>query len=138
NAIETEDTATGFARVADGGLVSMAVTLGSVREITRLRFSFEHLSVESCTDPYEPGNEPWTFDWDTPERAAQAEKVWAAMPSAPSGFAGQLAAFHAAITTGGELPVTLADARRALELAQGWYASARRGSPVTLPITPAR
>ena len=114
----------------------MAVTLGSVREITRLRFSFEHLSAESCTDPYEPGNEPWTFDWDTPARAEQAEEVWASMPTSPSGFAGQLAAFHAAIASGGELPVTLADARRALELTRGWYASARHGTTVTLPIAP--
>lgn len=138
NDIETEDTATGFARVADGGLVSMAVTLGSIREITRLRFSFEHLSAESCTEPYEPGNEPWSFDWDTPDRAAQAEEVWSAMPAAASGFAGQLAAFHAAVTGGGELPVTLADARRALELAHGWYTSARRATTVPLPTTTGR
>lgn len=132
NDIETEDTATGFGAVAGGGLVSMAVTLGSIREITRLRFSFEHVSAESCVEPYEPGNEPWTFDWSTPELAAEADAVWAAMPAAPSGFGGQLAAFHSAVTDGGALPVTLADARRALELVTGWYESARTGAVVEL------
>lgn len=132
NDIETEDCATGFGRTADGGLVSMSVTLGSQREITRLRFCFEHVTAESSLEPYEPGNEPWTFDWATPELAAQAEEVWASMPVAPSGFGGQLAAFHRAVVDGGELPVTLADARRALELVGGWYESARTGRSVTL------
>lgn len=133
NEIETEDTATGFGAVADGGLVSMAVTLGSIREITRLRFSFEHVSAESCIEPYEPGNEPWTFDWASPELAAAADAVWASLPPTPTGFAGQLVAFHTAVTEGAELPVTLADARRALELVTGWYESARTGRTVSLP-----
>jgi predicted dehydrogenase len=132
NDIETEDTATGFGAVADGGLVSMAVTLGSIREITRLRFSFEHVSAESSVEPYEPGNEPWTFDWASAELAAEADALWASMPETPSGFSGQLAAFHHAVTTDGDLPVTLADARRALELVTGWYESARTGRPVEL------
>lgn len=132
NDVETEDCATGFGRTADGGLVSMAVTLGSIREITRLRFCFEHVTAESALDPYEPGNEPWTFDWATPELAGAAADVWAAMPATPPGFGGQLAAFHAAVTGGGPLPVTLADARRALELVTGWYASAKSGRTVGL------
>jgi len=135
NDIETEDTAAGFGTVAAGGVVSMAVTLGSIREITRLRFSFEHVAAESSVEPYEPGNEPWTFDWSSPGRAAEAEALWAAMPEAPSGFGGQLAAFHRAVTEGGDLPVTLADARRALELVTGWYESARTGRTVALPGT---
>lgn len=134
NDIETEDTATGFGAVADGGLVSMAVTLGSIREITRLRFSFEHVAAESCVEPYEPGNEPWTFDWATPALAADAERIWAGLPATPSGFGGQLAAFHEALAVDGPLPVTLADARRALELVTGWYESARTGRPVELPL----
>ena len=135
NDIETEDTAAGFGAVAGGGLVSMAVTLGSIREITRLRFSFEHVSAESSVEPYEPGNEPWTFDWSSPDLAAEADRVWASMPSAPSGFSGQLAAFHRAVTDETELPVTLTDARRALELVTGWYQSAQTGRTVELPGT---
>ena len=132
NDIETEDCATGFGATADGGLVSMAVTLGSVREITRLRFCFEHVTAESSLEPYEPGNEPWRFDWADPAHAAAADEVWAELAPRPSGFGGQLAAFHEAVTTNGELPVTLADARRALELVTGWYQSARTGRTVEL------
>lgn len=133
NDIETEDTATGFGRTTDGGLVSMAVTLGSVHEITRLRFSFQHVSIESSTAPYEPGDGSWRFDWDDDALADEAEGIWAAMRETPSGFGGQLEAFHRAVTTGADLPVTLADARRALELVMGWYESARTGSAVPLP-----
>jgi len=132
NDIETEDCATAFGATADGGLVSMAVTLGSLREITRLRFCFEHVTAESSLDPYEPGNEPWSFDWATPELAARANDVERSLPSSPSGFSGQLAAFHHAVTTDAPLPVTLADARRALELVTGWYESARTGRAVEL------
>jgi predicted dehydrogenase len=134
NDIETEDCATGFGTTADGGLVSMAVTLGSIREITRLRFCFEHVVAESSLDPYEPGNEPWTFGWATPELAEAAGAIWADLPAAPSGFDGQLAAFHHAVATEGPLPVTLADARRALELVVGWYRSAETGHAVALPL----
>ena len=132
NDIPAEDCATAFGSTADGGLVSMAVTLGSQVEITRLRFCFEHVTAESSLEPYEPGNEPWTFAWDTPEREAAAEAVWQQIPATPSGFAGQLAAFHRAVAQGDTLPVTLADARRALELAAGWYESARTGRAVPL------
>lgn len=135
NDVETEDTATGFGATADGGLVSMAVTLGSHRELTRLRFSFEHVAAESSTEPYEPGNEPWTFDWSSPDRADEARRVWDAMPASPDGFGGQLAAFHRAVADDTALPVTLADARRALELVTGWYESARTGRTVALPGT---
>ncbi len=133
NDIETEDCAAAVATTVDGGLASMAVTLGSVREVTRLRFCFERVTAESSTEPYEPGNEPWAFDWATPSDAAAADEVWAAMPEAPSGFGGQLAAFADALATGSPPPVTLADARRALELVEGWYHSARTGRTVDLP-----
>ena len=132
NDVETEDCATGFAVTADGGLVSMAVTLGSLVEITRLRFCFEHVTAQSSLEPYEPGNEPWTFDWSTPALAADADALWREMVPAPSGFGGQVVAFHHAISTGGAPPVTLADARRALDLALGWYESARTGLAVSL------
>jgi hypothetical protein len=44
--------------------------------------------------------------------------------------------YHQALETGGTLPVTLADARRSLELITALYDSAERGQPVTLPIGP--
>ena len=52
----------------------------------------------------------------------------------PSRYDGQLGAYHAALTSAGALPVTLADARAALELATALYHSAATGAPVNLPI----
>ncbi len=45
-------------------------------------------------------------------------------------------AYHAALTTGGALPVTLADARRSVELVTALYHSAATGTVVHLPIAP--
>ena len=132
NDVETEDCATGFGATGDGGLVAMAVTLGSLVEITRLRFCFEHVTAQSSLEPYEPGNEPWSFDWSTPALATEADALWGDLAPAPSGFTGQIVAFHHSITTGTALPVTLDDARRALDLALGWYESARTGRAVSL------
>ncbi len=51
-------------------------------------------------------------------------------------FEGLLGAYHAALMTGSPLPITLADARLATELATALYHSAATGAPVTLPIDP--
>ena len=44
-------------------------------------------------------------------------------------------ALHEALVTGGELPVTLAVARRSLELVTALYHAAERRGPVDLPLT---
>jgi hypothetical protein len=45
-----------------------------------------------------------------------------------------MASYHHALETGGPLPVTLADARRSLELITALYHAAETGAAVTLPI----
>ena len=52
----------------------------------------------------------------------------------PSRFQGLIGAYHAALATGGPLPVTLADARRSLELVTALYHSATTGAVAGLPI----
>jgi predicted dehydrogenase len=52
----------------------------------------------------------------------------------PSRFEGLMASYHHALETGGPLPVTLADARRSLELITALYQSSESGSDVALPI----
>lgn len=51
------------------------------------------------------------------------------------GYTRQFELFHQAITEGRELPVTLLDARRSLELVTAAYHSQRTGRPAALPIT---
>src|SRR5437667_7244151 len=59
NPIEVEDCAVASLVMRSGALASLAATLGSHREISRLRFYFEHVTFESAQAPYSPGDDPW-------------------------------------------------------------------------------
>ena len=136
NPIEVEDCAAVSLVLADGSLAALGVTLGSAEEITRHRFSFAGFSAESNTRPYSNSGEPWTFTGDSTELAARIEEALARFTPLPEGYAGQFYRFADALRDGGELPVTLADARASLELITAMYHSARTGLPVALPIGP--
>ena len=134
NPVETEDCAAATLTFADGSLATLAVTLGSADDTSRLRFHFEHLTAQSSLTPYTMTAEPWTW---IPADAAAAARIADALadfrPRA-EGFAGQFERFHDALTTGEAMPVTLADARTSLELLTALYHSAATGSAVDLPI----
>jgi predicted dehydrogenase len=134
NPIEVEDCAAIALEMANGALATIAVTLGSSAEISRHRFCFSGLSAESSLGPYSNSEDPWTFAGDDPARAAQIEAALAAFVPAASGFEGQFRRFYAALQNGGELPVTLADARNLIELITAVYASAQTRQAVELPI----
>ncbi len=134
NPIETEDCASVSCEMADGSLASLSATLGSRPEISRLRFCFEHLTAQSSLSAYQPSFDPWTFTAASVERQAEVDAVLRDFAAGPELYAGQFARFHAALAAGGELPVTLADARASLELLTAMYQSARTREPVTLPI----
>jgi predicted dehydrogenase len=135
NPIETEDCASASLALASGALATVAVTMGSGVEISRQRYCFANLVAESNLAPYDKNTaEPWQFVADTPEVRPAMEAALAAFTPGPEGFTGQFAAFGQALQNGAELPVTLADARRAIELLTALYASARSGAPVDLPI----
>ncbi|MCC5954262.1 MAG: Gfo/Idh/MocA family oxidoreductase [Acidimicrobiia bacterium] len=133
NDVEDEDCAAAVLTTADGALVSLVATLGSVEEISRNRFCFEHLSAESHTGPYDHATEPWHFcpTAETSERFAAVEA-----PSVRDGFAGQFEGLHAALVDGAPLPVDLDDARRAIEVVTACYASAAAQRLVLLPLEP--
>ncbi|MEQ9811368.1 MAG: Gfo/Idh/MocA family oxidoreductase, partial [Azospirillaceae bacterium] len=134
NPIEVEDCSAVLAEMADGSLATFSATLGAATEITRLRFVFENVTVESCLKARDFTDAPWTFV--APDAGRQRE-VDAALRQAPrdlESFAGQFAAFHRTLTEGAKPAVTLADSRRALELVTAIYASARSGEAVELPI----
>ncbi len=134
NRIEVEDCAAVSLAFASGALGSLAVTLGSQEEISRLRFCFENVTFESSLAPYAPGDDPWRIIAATPEideRFAMALADWRFVPSR---FEGLMARYHEALESGGPLPVTLADARRSLELITALYHSAETHSEVVLPI----
>ena len=134
HAIEVEDCASVSLEMADGSLASLSVTLGSSPEITRHRFCFQNLTAESNTQPYHNSFEPWTFTGDTPELSEQIAAALSRFVPLPERFSGQFYRLYQALQDGTELPVTLADARAALELITAMYHSSREEQSVALPI----
>jgi len=134
NAIEVEDCAVASLEMRSGALASLAATLGSQNEISRLRFHFEHVTFESCLEPYAPGNDPWQIIPSSPEKEAAIATVLGDWRPIGPRFEGLLAAYHAALSSGGALPVTLPDARASLELVTALMSSAEQGQALTLPI----
>ena len=135
NAVETEDCAVASLTLADGSLASLAVTLGSADDTSRLRFHFENLTAQSSLGPYTMTAEPWTLIPANDTAAGRITEALADFEPGPEGFVGQFRRFHDALTHGMEIPVMLADARTSLELLTALYHSAATGREVELPIT---
>ena len=136
NLIDTEDCAVASLIMESGALVSLAATLGSQREVTRLRLCFERVTFESGGTPYAPGDDPWAIIPASPEAETRIAEILAGYVPVATRFEGLLGAYHQALVTGLSLPITLADARLSSELATALYHSAATGAAVTLPIGP--
>lgn len=134
NGNETEDMGVLSLEFESGAMASSSVTLGSRKEMSRLRFCFDDLVAESGLRPYHPDHDPWTFPNDDPEAGKAIEAALADFEPLPERFEGQFLRMHAALTGDAPLPVTLADARRSIELLTAAYWSARTGETVILPI----
>jgi len=135
NDIEGEDCAAISLEMADGSLAVLSATLGAAIEISRLKFMFKDITVESASNhPYRPGEEPWSFKGQTPEIDAAIQAILNTFAPGPESFEGEFARVHAALTRGQPTPVSLADARAALELITAIYHSGETGTAVTLPI----
>ncbi|KFC62393.1 Myo-inositol 2-dehydrogenase [Devosia sp. LC5] len=137
NKIEVEDTMTLSVKMANGSLAALSMTLGSRKEISRLRFCFSDMVAESILEPYTMGRDPWTFIAGTPEHQARIDAALADHQVTEDGYTRQFELFHQAVMAGGEPPVTLEDARNSLALVTAAYHSQRTGQPSQLPITPA-
>lgn len=134
NPIETEDTVSASLEMNDGSLCSLSVTTGSAHEISRHRFCFSNLSAESNVRPYHNTFEPWTFTADSPEMEQRIQETLSRFVPFPERFAGQFYLYAHAMRNHTALPVTLADARAALELITAIYYSAHTHEAVDLPL----
>ncbi len=134
NPIEVEDCLSLAVRMTNGSLAALSVTLGSRKEISRLRFCFRDLVAESNTEPYGFSRDPWRFVAGDERHQRRIDEALAAFIPAREGYARQFELFHAALASGGPLPVTLADARQSLALVTAAYHSTRTGRPAALPI----
>lgn len=125
---DTEDVSMAIVEFDSGALATVVNSIVSPREASRLRFDFEHASVE-VEHVYGYTDADWTF---TPAPGHEGLSArWAAEPSEErSGHRGQVAAILDALGAGEEPGVGVDDARRTLEFAAATYASAFRGRPV--------
>jgi predicted dehydrogenase len=138
NPIEVEDCAVASLVMQDGSLASLTATLGSVRQLIRMRLCFEHATLELQAfeaDASQPGNVPWTVLPRAPEIGKIIADKMAEVPPTSSGFVRQYELLHGALSTGGPMPVSLEDARRSLELITAIFQSAETGRAVSLPLT---
>jgi len=136
NPIEVEDCAVASVVLRSGALAALAATLGSHKEISRLRFCFEHVTFESSQAPYSPSDDPWQI---VPASEAAAARIAQALDDwtfVPSRFNGLMARYHASLETGAEFPITLAEARQSIEFVTALFCSAQTGARVDLPIEP--
>jgi predicted dehydrogenase len=97
---------------------------------------FEHVTFESSQAPYSPGDDPWEIVPASRETEDRIAEALTGHRFVSSRFEGLFGAYHAALTSGGPLPVTLADARRSIELVTALYHSAETDTVVRLPIDP--
>ena len=134
NPIETEDCGGAVLEMSNGAIAVLSVTLGSADEISRLRVMCENVTMESGGELYACAREPWRFVAKAPKDQGWLDAAMAGAPVGREGFDAQFALYHAALESGGALPITADDARRALELVSAIYYSARTGERVDLPI----
>jgi predicted dehydrogenase len=134
NSIETEDCFSASGTFASGAPVSLAGTLGSRTEFTRLYLAFEQLTVESDIHPYDYSQRPWHIVPASDEVRTAVETTLAGWQTVPPGFASQFRLFAEALASDRAMPVTTADARRALELVTAVYRSSELGKRVALPL----
>jgi predicted dehydrogenase len=136
NDIEVEDCASASLLMENGALATISATLGSKEEISRLRLCFENVLFESNHEAYSPGRDPWTIVPANEEIAAKIDALLADWTPVPIRFETQMKLFHDALASGGPLPVTTVDARRALELVTAFYESSETRTEVRFPIGP--
>lgn len=135
NEIETEDCASISMKMKNGALVTSSVTLGSAEDMSRFRFCFENLTIESGLSPYKPAEDTWTFTARGETKQVDIDALIADIATPLAGFAGFLKAIANALGGDEGREVTFVDGRRSIEFVTAVYLSAQEERTVKLPIT---
>ncbi|WP_170437096.1 Gfo/Idh/MocA family protein [Ruegeria arenilitoris] len=136
NPIETEDCAAICFGMSSGALCTSNITLGAATDETRLRFVFEKLTATSGTEPYAPGQTPWSFVARDPADQAAIDAALAAAAAEPTGFEGFFTEVGKALRSEANSAVTLKDGAASIGLVTAIYHAARTGQRAALPIRP--
>lgn len=136
NPIETEDCAAICFGMTSGALCTSNITLGAATDETRLRIVFEHLTATSGTEPYAPGQDPWTFAARDPTLQPKVDAAVAAAPTEPTGFQGFFTEIAKALRSEPNTAVSLQDGAASIALVTAIYHAARSGERVHLPLRP--
>lgn len=133
--VDTEDVSMAIVTFESGAVASVVNSVLSPREVSTLRFDFEHATVE-LEHLYSYTEANWRV---TPVRGYEAiAERWAADPEpGDSGHGRQLAAVYDALDAGQAPPVTLAETRTTVEFIAALYASAFTGQRVRSGAVPA-
>ncbi len=135
NDVQVEDCAAISVEMVNGSVATLSVTLGAAEELSRLRFIFADMTVESeSPEPYRPGKDPWHFTGKTPAIQAAIDDALRDFKPTLESFEGQFIRIHACLTAGGPMPVTMGEARASLDLITAIYHSGETGQAVSLPI----
>ncbi|MBB2947323.1 putative dehydrogenase [Actinoplanes lutulentus] len=126
--VQTEDVSTALVEFADGTLATVVNSVVSPRQVSALRFDFEHATVE-LDHLYGYTDDDWTIT-AAPGHEELARRWPAASTPARSGHADQIAALLDTLDAGQPLPVGLAETRQTMEFIAALYASAATGAPV--------
>jgi predicted dehydrogenase len=127
----TEDVSMALARFDNGAMATVVNSVVSPRETSRLRFDFEHATVE-LEHLYGYREADWRFTAAPGHEDLAGFWIAGDEPDAESGHRLQIEAVLDAIAAGLEPGVSLAEARRTLEFAAATYASAFQGRPVSV------
>lgn len=134
NPIETEDCASISFQMQNGALASSSITLGAATDTTRLRFCFEHLTVESGSTPYAPATDRWVFTARDSSNQPKVDEVVQQVKCQHSGYVGFFNAIADALQGVGGSVVSVSDGRRSIELVAAIYQAASEQSTVALPL----
>ena len=137
NAIEVEDCVSASLEMESGALALAHLHARLAGRDQPPAAAFENVTFESDHAAYSPGQRPLEDPAAQRRGAARGSTTllgdW--QPVGPR-FTTQMARFHEALDGRRPLPVTSADARRALELVTAFYHSSDTGAEVALPIGP--
>ena len=137
NDIEVEDCAALSIEMENGALVTSSITLGGANDISRLRFCFDGLTVESGASPnkpYSPAEDDWKFLAREPVTQNQVNEVLLKVNKPKSWYAGMFDEIANKLCGKTSDEVTLLDARKSLEFITAVYDSSRKNKNIYLPI----